>query len=384
MGLAPGEFELKSAPAPSAAPAEVVVPAGATDVELRYPEMQWIEGRVVDEASRPIVGFGLSTEGARTQTSLDGSFRIGPVTGTVVLKGPAKWTYGPREAELPEYGPVESSPVLAGTSGIELRTSRVYAVSGRVVAGEGVEARPDVELRLDPEPADPTRQSVVGRQSFSDREFRLTAPPGRWRLTATSKSWNGRDYKVHTTSVAVTCPASGLELVLEDARGVRGVLVGEDAAGFLVSFVAAGARGPSTAGTASARDGVFQWPTQEAGPFLVFASRVGDDRFALMDAVPSGGPDLKLPLRAGQRIQGTLHGFGSPFDRTKASIWAQSSRGLVVHGVIETDGRFSIRGLPPSETWTVEARALDGNGLREGRVADVSSGTASVVVSSGS
>jgi protocatechuate 3,4-dioxygenase beta subunit len=380
VGFPDGEFKISSAPAPGATLAERVVAAGATDVELRYPRMQWIEGRLMDEASRPIVGFGLTTDGARTRTSFDGTFRIGPVEGSVVLKGPEKWVYSSNEVSRPVYGRVESPPIAAGTVGVELRAPQVCEVSGVVVFGDGVEEGLDVEVRLDPEPADPKREPLTTRQPSSEDGFRLAAPPGRWRLTATSKSWNGRDYTVHTTSVVVTCPSAGLTITLENAQGVRGSLVGEDAAGFLVSFVAAGEPGPSTAGIASGEDGTFQWPTKEAGPFLVFASRVGDDRFALAEGVHSGAPGLTLTLAAGQRIDGRLEGFGSPFDRTKASVWAQSTRGLVVHGEIANDGTFSLRGLPPAETWTVEVRALDGKDLRSGAALGVASGTRDLIV----
>ncbi len=380
VGFPEGEFQVSSAPAPRATLAARVVSAGAADVELRYADMRWIEGRVLDDASRPIVGFGLTTEEARTKTSLDGTFRIGPVEGTVVLKGPEKWTYGFHEPTLPEYGPVESPPIAAGSVGVELRSPRVYEVSGVVEAGEGVERGMDAELRLDPEPADPTRAPVTGRQSWHEKGFRLAAPPGTWRLTATTTSWNGRDHKVHSTSVVVTSPASGLRITLSEAPGLRGSLVGEDAAGFLVSFTSQAEAGPLTAGVASGAAGAFKWVTTEEGPFLVFASRPGDDRFALAEGLRPGALGLELKLVAGRRIEGRLEGFGPQLDRTRVSVWAQSKRGLLVHAVVGDDGTFSLRGLPPGESFTVEARGMQGSALRSGTVREVPAGTAGLVL----
>ena len=115
-------------------------------------------------------------------------------------------------------------------------------------------------------------------------------------------------------------------------------------------------------------------------PLVLFLAFCGG---AALFGLPLIFAALALTLEAGRRIDGRLQGFGLPFDRTKASVWAQSKRGLVVHGVIADDGTFSLFGLPPAEAWTVEARVLDGKDLRTGAALDVASGTTDLVIRPG-
>jgi protocatechuate 3,4-dioxygenase beta subunit len=371
--IAPGSWTVRCLPGGPWEGATTTAPTGAAEVLLRLVPARWIEGRVLDPAGRPVPGVRVEGGSVRTGTTFDGTFRLGPVTGSVDVQAGSTSDEGQNRAgeEFRQRRPLKA---VAGATGVEITLERVAAIEGTVVDGRGRRLG-DVEVRLEPESGETGRSPRTTEQDWSQRTFRFDdVAPGRWRLTASDEE--GRRSK----PVLVEAPAVGLRIVFDAPPVVAGRLAGPESGGFQVLLITSRADGGRANLVPTDADGAFSLESEDLAPRLLFASKPGDERYALLERAQPGDAPFDVPLAKGGHIQGTITGTAMPADPSGAFVSAVSPRGLRVQAVVRADGGFAFRGLPPGEPWDVSVLLAVGDTLRRGRAQGVAVGTTDLVL----
>lgn len=176
--------------------------------------------------------------------------------------------------------------------------------------------------------------------------------PGVWTLVTTPQS--GWTY-AEMTAVA---PADGATFRFTRGLTLRGHLVGPEAEGFEVLWILPrGAEGLRQGAVTSDATGDFLISGLPDAPVRLFARRIGDARYGLVEDARPSTRTLDVPLVTGEAIEGTCDGY--------------SGRVIAHNGDLQHEGRaeggtFRIVGLPRGR-WTLRrvVRQETSNGALE-------------------
>ena len=195
---------------PSDAQTVTVSLAEDTSIEfaLSTVRLMRVSGTVVDSQGRPAAGSFVSAM-TRQGTSMFGSGggSVSP-DGTFTINGVAPGEYSlevrtqPRlgSTEAPEFGSTSIVVADAELTGVRIVTGKGTTISGRVIFEGTPPRRSDgqAELRVFPNPADPSRPSMVGNFTLDPRSngtvdengnFQLTGLSGRVFLQFSAAGW---------------------------------------------------------------------------------------------------------------------------------------------------------------------------------------------------
>jgi hypothetical protein len=339
---------------------------------------------VLVQATPESPGRGGGSDRTRSATTeADGRFRIdglGRETVGISVQprrsrgGDAPWPY------LPFY----QAGVAAGTRDLVIRLEEGVRIEGEVFGPDGSPVR-DASVWV--APVQPTGDRPAPRQSGgggsanaqlsggSNRFSIGPLAPGRYVVTA-----NGQGRLGKSEPVEVTAPTTGVRLVLARAFLLEGRVLGADVQNFNVQFLRFDAQNRSSNGSGVSGDGRFSFQRENDDEGVLFVCRMGDDRMAWVERVrPSAGP-YDIRLEDGLRIEGRIDGLPSPFptDGRRPQVAARDdSRSVTVHGAIQPDGTFSIRGLPRG---TYSLQAWGGNPRANARVEGIAAGARNVTL----
>ncbi|HVG94097.1 MAG TPA: carboxypeptidase-like regulatory domain-containing protein [Planctomycetota bacterium] len=234
--------------------------------------------------------------------------------------------------------PARMEDVRAGTEDVVLRLEAGASVSGVVVDAEGRAVAGRHVMAV----------GSRSRQAYSqqtDSQGRFTVgglEPGPVTLTAMDANASSPA----SPPVKTDAPSTGIRLVLPRKATIRGRLVGENVAKFVVSAqpAEADASAARNASVEVAADGRFSLEVWEGVPFTLTARGRDDDRYALKTPVAAGA-DVTLELTTGLSIDGTLRAADGKTP-AQAWVWAKNPAWNAM-AQVGADGTWRLRGLPP-------------------------------------
>src|SRR5205814_566232 len=151
---------------------------------------------------------------------------------------------------------------------------------------------------------------VAGVVSDAEGRFSIgPLRPGRWRLVARPQVSEPPDPEVSAvapqaatayTDVVAVAPATDLTLRLARGLTLFGELEGEDVAGFDVRWLLPpGPEGKRMGDVRVGKDGEFEIDGLPDAPLRLYARRIGDDRFALIEGMRPGPARQRILLTRG-------------------------------------------------------------------------------------
>ncbi|MFP2927004.1 carboxypeptidase regulatory-like domain-containing protein [Pyxidicoccus sp. 3LG] len=307
-----------------------------------------VEGRVSDDARRPVAGARVSIWSSSTSvttletvTRADGRYQLGPVE-------PGIWRF---RLEAERYVDTRESlerTLAAGMGPVDFTLARASSVTGRVTDPEG-KPLPGLELSLvRPESDDPPYFPELQEKAWTDEDGRFVLDadaPGKYHLEV-------RDERFLDIALPVRAPSKDLRLTMRPGASVAGTVV--DASGVpLEQFrVRLGATKPEDTPGAyreahTDEQGRFRLRGVKPGHYVLTASRDMDGvtrkasrEVELKDGVQS---EVELRLDAGRTLSGlVVDGAGRPLE----GVYLRAH--LPERGVLRIKERNRGRPGPPS------------------------------------
>lgn len=273
-----------------------------------------------------------------TRANGDGSYRIGPLLGPVVLAVTA-------EGHAPLERRVDVGSVVGSLAG-ERREELVLTVYDATLRGTVDDARgapvSGARVLVEQGPAQGRSAATAEDGTFSIAQL----PAGTLRVLV-----EHAELPPYRTSLDVAAPA---RLALPFGGGMEGRIVdeaGNPAGG--VRFTAAGPGG--TLELTSARDGTFKVLAMRPGAWKLAVRRPGYlplDRTVTIAAADGRGQvtarELTLALARGGSVGGTVRDRrGSRLP--SARVWARSADGTTCEGKTDVNGDFRLRDCPTGD-----------------------------------
>ncbi|MGN6108994.1 MAG: carboxypeptidase regulatory-like domain-containing protein, partial [Kofleriaceae bacterium] len=356
LALAPGFAEGRSRP--------VAVEGGQaiTGIDVVLTPGTMIAGKVTDQHRVPVAGAQVTAqpEGGAPLVAFseaDGTYRLGPVTGTVELTASA---FGHAEARRT----VELA-VARGRDPDERREDLVLMVADAILAGtlDDATGAPVAAAQIEIiGGAGEGRHAVVS----ADGTFSIDQlPEGPLRVRIRHP-----DYP--TTELAAEASTGGRERVrLRLALGgaAEGVLL--DGGGAPLAGVAITAEGPGRAGAEATTDkgGMWRLGPLRPGRWKVRVKLPGYLPLVReLDVAAASSPgatsvrDIRLDLARGALVGGTVRDArGQRVVNARVSIQPADGEGPVVEGLTDGEGEFRIRDAPTGEL-SISAERGDARG----------------------
>ncbi|HEY3804636.1 MAG TPA: carboxypeptidase-like regulatory domain-containing protein [Kofleriaceae bacterium] len=344
---------------------EVALDTGqvATDVEVVLGAGTFVVGRVTDQNGLPIAGAEVAAQpdvGVPTEnfSDGDGSYRVGPVSGKLVLRVSA---YGHADARIP----LElASP--AGTTAAEHREDVVLETADAVLAGSVVDsmgtpvAGAHVEVVAGP---------GEGRAATASADGTFTIemlPRGHLRVRVEQAAYPIQELDATTSTIG-----DRARLVIEVGGAIDGVLLdARSGAPIASTTITAGGPAGATAEASTASTGAWKLGPLAVGHWRLTVELPGYMTLARDFDVPAaaspGGTsvrDVRLELQRGSLIGGTVRdGRGQRIANAHVVIRSASAE---VAGDADGQGDFRIHDAP---TGDVDVIATKGDAAGSTRV----------------
>lgn len=319
------------------------------EVIIRLPAGVEVAGVVVDGARAPVAGAevrvtvvgGSGVRGAERTATTDasGAFRferLAPGTATLEARG-AAGVSPPMTIKLKDG---------ARRAGIQLVLASAASIAGRVVDGKGTPIAGATVL------ATPAKSKIKARPV-------TTGPDGAFvleGLAAGTRHIVQARHQEHAAAFArnVVPPADGLELVLQSAGGIRGVVKGPGGAA-VTSFqvqverfveMDGVVRAGRSSARSSARDGRFELDLVQPGQYdlVVTADGFAPARPPRVTVPPDGWADIQVELTAAGRVTGRVLSGGQPVSGARVAM-STGYQGPPVF--TDAQGRFSLVDVAP-------------------------------------
>jgi hypothetical protein len=223
-----------------------------------------------------------------------------------------------------------------------LRLVKPVRISGVVVGPEG---EPIKEPRVIAIPIDGGEVIKGGIQRGTNR-FLVSAPrAGRYLLVL--KPERGSVFR-SPVPLEVEAPTEGLRIVAPQGLRLKGHVLGTNTSGFWVNWRRKRGADPRTTVKHRTRvdaQGDFVLEGLSDGATLLYLFNPDDDRFGLAERVRVPDDDLKVALKKGLSVKGSVPGYAGRkgFDLWIGVTWRGPERWTQV----QEDGSFVLRGLPP-------------------------------------
>ena len=334
----------------------IELPTGEPVILLLEPSAS-VAGRVVDESGRPVAG---ATLGHR-QTRPDGS-------GSSASGGELSSEKGDFRIERLPTGRVEVTAIAEGfcegATGVTLEPGE-HREGLEIVLEPGVELE-GVLRTADGDPvADAqihvggigSEQQLLFRMSWTDTEGRFRVPnlpPVPVRVSARTPGGEQTEGEIDLER------GTRVELVLPTGHAVSGVVVAPDGApgaGSAVELETHGSRrdgGTQRLHATADRDGRFELPAVPDGLWSLEARHPSLGSGGTEIVVDGGTLEgLRIELASGARLHGRILG-AEPAEWADAWVQAHAERGRPLHGMVDWEGRWEVRGAWPG-TWHLVA-----------------------------
>jgi protocatechuate 3,4-dioxygenase beta subunit len=362
-GLESAEVELSvQPPAAYVRPAPVRVRAGDRDVTIRLLRGSRIAGRVLGPDGRP-----------RSQVSVQASWNGGSTAGSPDAEGRFKVEGFPDDAVVdlvfePYMQPggenlrqTRVSGVRPGTEDLVVTVETGVSIAGTVLTAD---RRPATDVTLTAERADSPGTLRWGPVQ-ADGTFEIGGlSPGPHVVRAR----RSRSSAAAAEPVRVEAPARGVRIEIAPFVTVTGRLEGAgDLSKFRVGGWVGGTATYSKEGTGP--EGTFAIDLPAGIAHRLVATRMDDDRYALLDGYVAASSTVVLRVEVGASIDGVVEGIDAA-QRTAVTVTTDNFRSAAA---VDAEGRFRFRGLPPGRY------RLEGwNGSRKGRLDDVEAGASGI------
>jgi uncharacterized GH25 family protein len=325
---------------PGSEPAEVIIrlPAGAE-----------VAGVVVDRARAPVAG-------AEVRATVVGASGARGAERTMTTDAAGAFRFerlAPGIATFEAHGAGGISPPTtfrlkdgARRTGIQLVLSNAAAISGRVVDGKGTPIAGATVL------ATPAKSKIKARPS-------TTGPDGAFLLEGLAAGTRHVVQARHQEHAAafdrnVVPPAEGLELVLQSAGGIRGVVKGAGG-GPVASFQVQVERFVETDGMvrpgrtstrSSAKDGRFELDVMQPGQYdlVITADGFAPARPPRVTVPADAWADIQVELAAAGRVTGRVLSDGQPINGARVAM-STGYQGPPIF--TDGQGRFTLVDVAP-------------------------------------
>ncbi|HEY1548348.1 MAG TPA: carboxypeptidase-like regulatory domain-containing protein [Kofleriaceae bacterium] len=328
----------------------------AGDVDVVLGAGTYVAGRVTDQAGAPIAGAEVAAQpdvGAPVEnfTDSDGQYRIGPLSGKLVLRVSA---YGHGDVRVP----LELAPA-GGTTAAEHREDVVLEVADATVLGTLVDATGipvgGAHLEIVAGPSEGR-----GATSSSDGVFSIEMlPRGHVRLRV-----DHLDYPTQELDAIASSPAERTRLVVALGGAIEGVLL-DARSGEPLASTSLSAAGPGGATTETSTASTGRW---KLGPLLVGHWRLTIAQPGFMalsrefDVPASTIRDVRIELARGALIGGTVRdGRGQRVPG--AHVVIRSAVGEV-SGDADAQGEFRIHDAPTGDVDVIATKGDAGGSTR--------------------
>ncbi|MCP3136905.1 carboxypeptidase regulatory-like domain-containing protein [Pyxidicoccus xibeiensis] len=335
--------------------------AASPEVVLELGSALRVEGRVSDDARRPVAGARVAVVSSdyasilKTVTDAEGRYQVGPVE-------PGDWSFRVFADRHVDLVSPEERTLTHGTGPVDFTLTRASSVSGRVTDAEGQPLKA-LELTLvRPGPEDDPGNTERQEETWTDEDGRFVLDadaPGDYRIEV-------QDGRFLDAELPVRAPSEDVHLTLQAGASVKGTVV--DAHGlplqdFFVEVTAPEAETHQRRGARTDAQGRFAFQGVKPGRYVLLASRETDGtaRRAWREVVLAEGPhpDVELRVDAERTLTGVVvDGEGRPIENAfvrartpqeDAPHWKREGRNSH-HGPPNgtptgPDGRFTVRHL---------------------------------------
>jgi uncharacterized GH25 family protein len=343
-----------------------------------WPDQSPAAGARVEADLDPSVysGMGAMTawrgRNARARSAADGSFELlGLGSGPFSLSA-----RGSREQEgARSSGAAHTDKIAVGTRELVLVLQPTRTLAGRVVDSRG---EPQTEFTIETEAVEANRPFWLGPAAVSTKSFAdvvdgrfeiADLAPGRWKLRAEVAERGRSEF---TEVDLAEAPAAELVLVVKLSASAAGLVVAPDGApvsgarvhtstgsGPWASMQALGAERPETVSDAQGR---FELRGLDVGRMkLAAASEVWAPSETIEVELAEGEAraDLRLELRVGGRILGTVHKTDGQPSAGRSVMANNTSAGDSKMTSSDAEGRFEITHLRPGSWQVISMGAFD-------------------------
>ncbi len=335
---------------------EVALGAGevVTNVDVVLGAGSFVIGRVTDQHGAPVAGAEVAVQpdvGAPVEnfTDADGTYRVGPVSGKVVLRVSA---YGHADARIAlDLAPPTGTTAAEHREDVVLETADA-ALLGTLVDTTGIPVG-NAHLEVVAGPGEGR-----GATSTSDGTFAIEMlPRGPLRVRVAQPG-----YPIQELDASASTTGDRVRLVLELGGGVEGVLLDARSGDPLASTTLSGAGpGGATAETSTATTGLWKLGPLAAGHWRLTVVLPGYMSLAHELDVPAasspGGTsvrDVRLELARGALIGGTVRdGRGQRVPGAHVVIRAGTAE---VAGDADAQGEFRIHDAPTGDVDVVATK----------------------------